>query len=107
MKALPALAECDIVSFGSAIKELQAHLGDYFAPVQGGSRFSSPDVAAALASARERRRRRHRAELLGPDRVCLCAIARRRPSACWRARAAIRRAEIWTFARIAASIAEQ
>jgi predicted sugar kinase len=48
MKALPALAECDIGDFGSAIKELQARLGDYFAPIQGGSRFSSPDVAAAL-----------------------------------------------------------
>jgi beta-RFAP synthase len=48
MKALPALAECNISEFGSAIKELQAHIGDYFAPVQGGSRFSSPDVAAAL-----------------------------------------------------------
>jgi beta-ribofuranosylaminobenzene 5'-phosphate synthase len=49
MKALPALAECDIASFGSAIKDMQVRLGDYFAPVQGGSRFSSPDVAAALA----------------------------------------------------------
>jgi beta-RFAP synthase len=48
MKALPALAECDIASFGSAIKEMQARLGDYFAPIQGGGRFSSPDVAAAL-----------------------------------------------------------
>ena len=48
MKALPALAECDIAAFGSAIKEMQARLGDYFAPVQGGSRFSSPDVGAAL-----------------------------------------------------------
>ncbi len=48
MKALPALADCDIATFGSAIKELQARLGDYFAPIQGGSRFSSPDVAAAL-----------------------------------------------------------
>ena len=48
MQALPALADCDIAAFGSAIKELQARLGDYFAPIQGGSRFSSPDVAAAL-----------------------------------------------------------
>ncbi len=48
MKALPALVECDIANFGSAIKEMQMRLGDYFAPVQGGSRFSSPDVAAAL-----------------------------------------------------------
>jgi len=50
MKALPALAECDIAGFGSAIKEIQVLLGDYFAAIQGGSRFSSPDVAAALAA---------------------------------------------------------
>src|SRR5262249_58871717 len=48
MQALPALADGDIAAFGSAIKELQARLGDYFAPIQGGSRFSSPDVAAAF-----------------------------------------------------------
>jgi beta-ribofuranosylaminobenzene 5'-phosphate synthase len=48
LKALPALAEYDIASFGSAIKDMQARLGDYFAPIQGGGRFSSPDVAAAL-----------------------------------------------------------
>jgi beta-ribofuranosylaminobenzene 5'-phosphate synthase len=48
MQTLPALAECDLVSFGSAIKELQAHIGDYFAPRQGGRRFSSPAVAAGL-----------------------------------------------------------
>ena len=50
MKALPALAECDIAGFGSAIKEMQVLLGDYFAAIQGGSRFSSPDVAAALTA---------------------------------------------------------
>ena len=50
MKALPALAECDIAVFGSAIKEMQVLLGDYFAAIQGGSRFSSPDVAAALTA---------------------------------------------------------
>jgi beta-ribofuranosylaminobenzene 5'-phosphate synthase len=48
MKVLPAVGEQDLASFGSAIKELQAHLGDHYAPVQGGSRFSSPDVADAL-----------------------------------------------------------
>jgi beta-ribofuranosylaminobenzene 5'-phosphate synthase len=48
MKALPALAEHDLLSFGAAIKELQICLGDYFAPAQGGSRFTSPDVAAVL-----------------------------------------------------------
>lgn len=50
MKALPALAECDIAAFGSAIKEMQVLLGNYFAAIQGGSRFSSPDVAAALSA---------------------------------------------------------
>ena len=49
-KALPALAERDIAGFGSAINEMQVLLGDYFAAIQGGSRFSSPDVAAALAA---------------------------------------------------------
>lgn len=49
MKALPAVAEGDLASFGAAIRELQARVGDYFAPIQGGSRFTSPDVAAALA----------------------------------------------------------
>jgi beta-RFAP synthase len=49
MKALPAVAEGDLASFGAAIRELQSRVGDYFAPIQGGSRFTSPDVAAALA----------------------------------------------------------
>jgi beta-RFAP synthase len=48
MKALPAISECDIESFGSAIAELQARLGDHFAPMQGGGRFNSPEVAAVL-----------------------------------------------------------
>jgi beta-RFAP synthase len=48
MQVLPALAERDLVSFGMAIKEVQARLGDHFAPLQGGSRFNSPDVAAVL-----------------------------------------------------------
>jgi beta-RFAP synthase len=49
MKALPGLAENDIVSFGAAIKELQVRLGHYFAGAQGGGRFTSPAVAAVLA----------------------------------------------------------
>jgi beta-ribofuranosylaminobenzene 5'-phosphate synthase len=40
--------ERDLKSFGAAIGELQVHIGDYFAPVQGGGRFLSPAVAAAL-----------------------------------------------------------
>ena len=48
LQALPALVERDLKSFGAAIGELQVHIGDYFAPVQGGGRFSSPLVAAAM-----------------------------------------------------------
>jgi len=48
MQALPAVVERDIANFGAAIKDLQARLGDYYAPGQGGDRFASPDVAAVL-----------------------------------------------------------
>ena len=48
MQALPAVAEHDLANFGAAIRELQVRLGDYFAPAQGGSRFTSGDVAAVL-----------------------------------------------------------
>ena len=48
MQALPALAEGDLHSFAAAINEMQRFLGAYFAPMQGGHAFSSPDVAAAL-----------------------------------------------------------
>ncbi len=48
MQVLPAVAECDLPTFGAAIKGMQARIGDYFAPAQGGRRFASDDVAAAL-----------------------------------------------------------
>lgn len=47
MRALPALAEADLESFGRAITDLQNSIGDYFAPAQGG-RYTSPRVAQAL-----------------------------------------------------------
>lgn len=47
MRALPALAERDLTGFGRAITEIQARVGDHFAPAQGG-RFTSAGVAAAL-----------------------------------------------------------
>jgi beta-ribofuranosylaminobenzene 5'-phosphate synthase len=50
IKALPALAEHDLASFGAAIRQLQQRLGRYFAPAQGGSPFTSPAVAAVLAT---------------------------------------------------------
>jgi beta-ribofuranosylaminobenzene 5'-phosphate synthase len=49
MKLLPSLAEGELAGFAEAIKEMQTTLGDYYAPVQGGHRFTSPQVAAALA----------------------------------------------------------
>lgn len=48
MQALPAVVEHDLPSFGAAIGKLQMRLGDYFAPAQGGSRFTSRDVAVVL-----------------------------------------------------------
>jgi beta-ribofuranosylaminobenzene 5'-phosphate synthase len=47
MQALPALADHDLPGFGAAITAIQGHVGDYFAPCQGG-RFTSPGVGAAL-----------------------------------------------------------
>jgi beta-RFAP synthase len=47
MKALPGLAEHDLGAFGSAVTEIQAHIGDHFRAVQGG-RFASPAVAETL-----------------------------------------------------------
>jgi beta-RFAP synthase len=49
MQALPAVAESDLAAFGVAIRELQTRIGDYFAPAQGGRRFTSPAVGAVLA----------------------------------------------------------
>jgi beta-ribofuranosylaminobenzene 5'-phosphate synthase len=48
MQALPAVVEHDLRSFGAAIGSLQVRLGDYFAPAQGGARFTSSDVAVVL-----------------------------------------------------------
>lgn len=51
---MPALAEADFCAFSAAIEEIQARVGDYFAPCQGGRRYASPAVAAALDSVRAR-----------------------------------------------------
>ena len=48
VKMLPALAEADIGRFGAAVSELQARLGDHFAPAQGGGRFTSAKVGEAI-----------------------------------------------------------
>jgi beta-RFAP synthase len=49
MQALPAIAERDLKSFGKAIQALQALTGDYFAPAQGGTRYTSLLVAKVLS----------------------------------------------------------
>lgn len=48
VRALPALAEGDAAAFGSVVGEIQARVGDHFAPAQGG-RYASPAVADVLA----------------------------------------------------------
>lgn len=47
MRAMPALIEQDLTAFGQSIQALQAHVGDYFAPTQGG-RYASRRVGAVL-----------------------------------------------------------
>lgn len=49
MQALPAIAEHDLKAFGEAIQALQCITGDYFAPAQGGARYTSPLVAKVLS----------------------------------------------------------
>lgn len=54
IKALPALAEKDIGSFGAAIARIQEIAGDYFAPAQGGARYASAAVARLMDELRYR-----------------------------------------------------
>lgn len=47
LQAMPAVLERDLTAFGHAIQVLQQHVGDYFAPVQGG-RYASKLVGEVL-----------------------------------------------------------
>jgi beta-ribofuranosylaminobenzene 5'-phosphate synthase len=47
LNVLSGLAEADLSQFGPALTEIQAAVGDHFAPAQGG-RFASPRVARWL-----------------------------------------------------------
>jgi beta-ribofuranosylaminobenzene 5'-phosphate synthase len=49
MQALPALIERDLPQFGEAVCRIQTVLGNYFAPAQGGTRYTSPAVATVMA----------------------------------------------------------
>ncbi len=44
MQALPALAEQNLDAFGAAVSRIQEIVGDYFAPEQGGRRYTSANV---------------------------------------------------------------
>lgn len=48
MQALPALAEREFAPFGAAVARVQEIVGDYFAPAQGGRRFTSAKVEALV-----------------------------------------------------------
>jgi beta-RFAP synthase len=48
MQALPALAERALAPFGAAVARVQEVVGDYFAPRQGGRRYTSARVEAAV-----------------------------------------------------------
>lgn len=48
MRMLPALKERNLPEFGAAVEEMQRIIGAYFAPVQGGSAWSSPAVEAVV-----------------------------------------------------------
>jgi beta-ribofuranosylaminobenzene 5'-phosphate synthase len=52
IKALPALAEHDIGSFGDAVARLQEIAGDYFALAQGGAPYASAAVARLMGDLR-------------------------------------------------------
>jgi len=52
MKLLPALVENKIMPFGQAITDIQALIGDHFAPAQGG-RYTSESVAKLLHYAQQ------------------------------------------------------
>ena len=47
MRLLPGIHESDLGAVSASIGEIQAHVGDHFAPAQGG-RYTSPRVAAVL-----------------------------------------------------------
>lgn len=47
MQGMPAIVERDLTAFGNCIRELQTHVGDYFAPAQGG-RYASQHVGVVL-----------------------------------------------------------
>lgn len=56
MRLLPAAIEADFKPFAEAVSTVQQQIGDYFAPAQGGSMYTSPDVERVLEWIRPRYR---------------------------------------------------
>jgi beta-ribofuranosylaminobenzene 5'-phosphate synthase len=50
LQVLPGVAEADFAAFGEGVSAMQARLGDYFGPAQGGSRFTSLHVGRVVAA---------------------------------------------------------
>jgi beta-RFAP synthase len=48
---LPAVEECDLDAFGTALEEIQASVGEWFAPVQGGP-YARPESEALVSALR-------------------------------------------------------
>ncbi|MGH6842159.1 MAG: beta-ribofuranosylaminobenzene 5'-phosphate synthase family protein [Methylocella sp.] len=86
IKALPALAEHDIQSFGDAIARLQEIAGEYFAPAQGGASYSSASVGLVMEELRRHGARGIGQSSWGPTGFAFAADAREARRLCDRAR---------------------
>ncbi len=86
IKALPALAEQDIDTFGDAIARLQEIIGAYFAPAQGGAPFASPAVARIVEELRRHGARGTGQSSWGPTGFAFAPTAREARRLCDSAR---------------------
>ncbi len=86
IKALPALAEHDIGSFGDAIARLQEIAGDYFAPAQGGAPYASAAVARVMEELRRHGARGTGQSSWGPTGFAFAADAKEARRLCDRTR---------------------
>ncbi|HEX3496560.1 MAG TPA: beta-ribofuranosylaminobenzene 5'-phosphate synthase family protein [Methylocella sp.] len=81
IKALPALVEHDIVSFGDAIARLQEIAGDYFAPAQGGAPYASAAVGQVMEDLRRHGARGTGQSSWGPTGFAFAPSAKE--ARCW------------------------
>lgn len=82
IKALPALAEQDIGSFGDAIARLQEIVGEHFAPAQGGASYASAAVAQIMKELREHGARGTGQSSWGPTGFAFAADVREAKRLC-------------------------